>query len=280
LEVTYILLTDSSRIAHITTFPESVTAQKMERARPKNISLPPLRSILDDTNLKSSSIESLRENDPRYGGTPKTAPLSFSQFNIATPKSRTAEYQENRPATPKNRPSSVQQFYPSPPSDNLSCDIEMGDSSLWSESAKTPLFKLDESGRQISVSKGSQPKVPSSNSDAALTPSIVHYRPNGIPSVKSRKSSITDIQKPRNGTKGSNEFKFRLVKWDRITDKGTAPLNVEARPTGPRSCTLCYLTKRKVKFPSTPRNVFNMKVQSNRWTTSKRYTPLCSMSKT
>ena len=251
----YILLKDSSRIATITTFPELVRTQKMERARPKNISLPPLRSILDDTSLKSSSFESARENDPRYVGTPKTAPLSFSQFNIATPKPSRAESHENRPTTPKHRPSSTQQFYPSPASDNLLSDVEMGDGSLWSETGKTPLFKLDESAHHSPAITERKAKAPSSNTDVVLTPTIVHYRPNGIPSVKSRKSSITDIQKSKNGKRGSNEFKFRLVKWDRTTDKGTAPLNVEARPTGPRSCTLCYLTKRKVISPSFTRNV-------------------------
>jgi hypothetical protein len=219
----------------------------MERPRPKNISLPSVRSILDETNMKSGAFESSKRNNDLYfsAGAPRTAPLSFYQFNIATPtKASRAEFQEDRPATPKQRGVNDQHVYPSPASDNLSSDIEMGDGPLWSEAAKTPLFKVDESASQSSGTTERQTTTSSNNAGVHLTPSIVHYRPNGIPSTRnSRKSSVTDR---RGSNSQPNELKIRMVKWDRITDKGTAPLNVETRPTGPRSCTLCYLTKRRV----------------------------------
>lgn len=91
--------------------------------------------------------------------------------------------------------------------------------------------------------------VPSKKDDVTL--SIVHYRPDGIPNGKFRGQSASSIRKSRkprtpkvNSSPGGLEI--RMVKWDRITDKGTAPLNVEPRQTVPRACTLCSLSKRKV----------------------------------
>jgi hypothetical protein len=37
-----------------------------------------------------------------------------------------------------------------------------------------------------------------------------------------------------------------MVKWDRLTDKGTAPLKTEPKSATPRACTLCHFTRRKV----------------------------------
>ena len=187
-----------------------------------------------------------RKNDSCFCVTPQITPLSFSHFNIPTPTTnRTA------PATPNpERLASVQQVYPSPASDDLYDDIEMVEGSSWYEAANTPLFKLDD--RTSTTGAPREKEVPiGPKEETLLTPSIVHYRPNGIPSVRSRKFSTGELQKPRNrksSNADSNELKIRLVKWDRVTDKGTAPLNVEPRPTGPRSCTLCSLTKRKVFY--------------------------------
>ena len=223
----------------------------MERPRPNNISLPSVKSILDETNM---STEGQRRNDDSFCVTPHTAPLASSHFNIATPNSNRSEWQT--PATPKlERSVSVQQVYPSPASDDLYDDVEMSEGSSWYEAANTPLFKLD----NRAATRAAREKVVTTPPKAeGLTPSIVHYRPNGIPSVRSRKLSVGDIQKPRNKKSpkaDSNELKIRMVKWDRVSDKGTAPLNVESRPTGPRSCTLCSLTKRKVHLHASEFNV-------------------------
>ena len=224
----------------------------MERPRPSNISLPSVKSILDETNVTTEGQR--RKNDSYFCVTPRTAPLAFSHFNIATPNSNRSECQT--PATPKSeRPVSVQQVYPSPASDDLYDDVEMSEGSSWYEAANTPLFKLDD---RTTTSRPREKEATTPPKAEGLTPSIVHYRPNGIPSVRSRKLSVSDIQKPRNKKSpkaDSNELKIRMVKWDRVTDKGTAPLNVEARPTGPRSCTLCSLTKRKVHSRASEINI-------------------------
>src|SRR5215471_84044 len=200
----------------------------MERPKTSNISLPSVKSILDETNM---STEGQRKNNSYSCVTPRTAPLAFSHFNNETQTSNRPEYQS--PATPKpERPVSVQQVYPSPASDDLYDDTEMSEGSSWYESANTPLFKLDDRMVTSATRENGATTPPKAE---GLTPSIVHYRPNGIPSVRSRKLSVGDIQKPRNKKSpkaDSNELKIRMVKWDRVSDKGTAPLNVEPRPTG------------------------------------------------
>jgi hypothetical protein len=88
--------------------------------------------------------------------------------------------------------------------------------------------------RRSSESKAIVPTTP-------LTPSIVHYRPNGVLPARARRTSIASIGKKSNG-------EVKLVKWDRVSDKGTAPLNIEPRPPPvPRVCILCYIVKRKVE---------------------------------
>lgn len=132
--------------------------------------------------------------------------------------------------TPKEKTPGDPEVYPSPASD-LYDYIEMGED--WCEAIK---------------------KRKNNRGDAThLTPTIVHYRPDGVPTSRSQRAAASRNQKPsssRRGSKteipGSNELKIRMVKWDRVSDKGTAPLNTEPRASGPRSCTLCSLIKRKV----------------------------------
>jgi hypothetical protein len=87
-----------------------------------------------------------------------------------------------------------------------------------------------------------------------LTPTMVHYRPNWVPTTRSQKAVASGAKKPSSSRRSSKaetgDLKIRMVKWDRTTDRGTAPLNVEPRASGPRSCTLCSLIKRKVRSNS------------------------------
>jgi hypothetical protein len=117
----------------------------------------------------------------------------------------------------------------------------MSRNTSWSSSVTVPAFKLDlPASTQSSEESASQV-------DTGLTPTIVHYRPEGVLSARSAQR-ISDSQRgKKKGAKGAGDLKIKMVKWDR-TDKGTAPLNVPARTVGPRVCTLCYIMKRKVNL--------------------------------
>lgn len=116
----------------------------------------------------------------------------------------------------------------------------------WSSAATAPIFKID------TPSQPSESETQSEKPDEGLTPTIVHYRPEGVLSARSAQK-ISDSQRgpgkakgKKGGVgKGPGELKIRMVKWDRA-DKGTAPLNIPVRTVGPRVCTLCHIMKRKV----------------------------------
>jgi len=123
----------------------------------------------------------------------------------------------------------------------------------WSSAAATPLFKID------APPPSSQPSETESHggdkANEGLTPTIVHYRPEGVLSARTaQRISDSQREKGKKDTEGgasAGELKIRMVKWDR-TDKGTAPLKVPVRTTGPRVCTLCHIMKRKVPQPHFP----------------------------
>lgn len=217
----------------------------MDRRRPENITLPPVRSLFGQAPLPNGHFERANQGrDEWCCAPPKSAPLPpFFPLMNAYPETRKEEHQPE-PTTPKeaSRPRHV---YPSPASDQHSDDVEMGEGTAWWEAAKTPLFKVDEGVSDTSTTApGSSQEEATPTTKSTLTPSIVHYRPNGIPSVRSRRGSTSDGQK-RRGSK-SDESKIRMVKWDRVTDKGTAPLNVLPSHHVQKSCILCYLVKKKV----------------------------------
>lgn len=220
----------------------------MERPRPENITLPPVRSLFGQVPLKMGHFEGINQGrDEWCCAPPKTAPASsfFPPMNAYS--ATTKEEPQREPTTPRE-PSRPRHVYPSPESDQHSDDVEMGEGTAWWEAAKNPLFKVDEgvSDSPTTATESSQ-EVATPTTKPTLTPSIVHYRPNGIPSVRSRRGSTSDGQKRR--ASKSDESKIRMVKWDRVTDKGTAPLNVEPRHPVQKSCTLCYLVKKKVLGP-------------------------------
>ena len=149
------------------------------------------------------------------------------------------------PSTPQER-HEIPHRYPSPAhsEDRISSPeaTEMSRNTSWSSSA-APAFKLDPPASSQSSEESA------SQVDTGLTPTIVHYRPEGVLSARSAQR-ISDSQrgKKKGAAKAAGELKIKMVKWDR-TDKGTAPLNVPARTVGPRVCTLCYIMKRKVNLP-------------------------------
>ena len=227
--------------------------------RPSNISLPSLKSVLDEEALWSGNpVETT--NDIWFSAGPiaeyQPSPRDTRPEPPVTPKKRTVssplEYRGFRPinqedqTTPKHI--SAPLVYPSPASEDLYSDVEMGDANAWG-------YKSQPSSNNTNDIRVT-PQVrspPTSQPESTLTPTIVHYRPNGVPNVKSRKLSSADIPKSRTKRPGQvtspktpGEVKFKIVKWDRTSDKGTAPLNMEPRPQGPRSCTLCSILKRKV----------------------------------
>ena len=223
--------------------------------RPSNISLPSLKSVLDDDALWSRSPAETT-NDGWLGVADyQPSPRNVSQEAPVTPQRRTVsspvEYRRFRSInqddqkTPKQLQASAPLVYPSPASEDLYSDVEMGDASVWG-------YKSQSSGNNDNqIRNAPQVQTPSATvkPEATLTPTMVHYRPNGVPNAKSRKQSATERIK-RSGQvpspKASGEVKFKIVKWDRTSDKGTAPLNMEPRSQGPRSCTLCSILKRKV----------------------------------
>lgn len=234
--------------------------------RPSNISLPSLKSVLDEETLWSgNAVETA--NDVWFSAGP-IADYQHSPRNVRpeapiTPHRRTVssplEYRGFRSINQEDQTTPRQLsgplVYPSPASEDLYSDVEMGDANTWGYKSQPSTNDHNES--QITQRVRSPP---TSQPEATLTPTIVHYRPNGVPNVKSRKLSITDIQKSRTKKPGQfssppktpGEVKFKIVKWDRTSDKGTAPLNMEPRPHGPRSCTLCAILKRKVLTRPSP----------------------------
>src|SRR5271170_6812198 len=230
--------------------------------RPSNISLPSLKSVLDEDVLWSGNpVEAT--NDVWYGAAqyqpsprnvPPEAPVTPQRRTVSSP----VEYRgfrsinQDDQKTPKQLQTRTPLVYPSPASEDLFSDVEMGDASAWGYKSQPPSGNND-----IQIRNAPHVRTPSatSNPEATLTPTMVHYRPNGVPNAKSRKLSATErIKRPGQVTspKTSGEVKFKIVKWDRTSDKGTAPLNMEPRPHGPRSCTLCSVLKRKVLLPIQP----------------------------
>jgi len=151
------------------------------------------------------------------------------------------------------------QSYPSPASDDFPRETSAF------KVVKTSLFSRNNVSEPSESIEDAQTVSPTHD----VTPSMVHYKPYGIPNMKARKQSASGICKPRN--RGSSRVKtskgeaeIRFVQWDR-SDKGTAPLNVEPRQKGPRACALCSIIKRKV--PSL--NNALTSVRSNGWKTSQ-----------
>ena len=213
-------------------------------SKDSTISLPSVRSILDETRPPRSVPTFDRASDGRDTSGPPSQ-ISDEQFREVN----------GRASTPSLMSLGARHMYPSPShsSDDLHDDSEMvdGDGSGWWGTTQKPLFQISQPVPDVSK-QIDLPDVNMAKPDDGVTPTIVHYRPNGIPSVRSgRKQSAGDVPKVRKSSRQENEeFKVRLVKWDRTTDKGTAPLlNVERRSTGPRTCTLCYISKRKVDTP-------------------------------
>jgi hypothetical protein len=151
-------------------------------------------------------------------------------------ESSSMQERTRQPQTPESSRSDHSHFYPSPIShDELHDDVVMMGRSLSFEEGHTP-----------SSSPASDSK--STKTTPEETPTMVHYRPHGIPNAKSKKIASGESFKSRR-RQSTDVSPIKFVKWDRVSDKGTAPLNVEPRPTGPRSCTLCHVHKKKVSCP-------------------------------
>jgi hypothetical protein len=235
-----------------------IYGRSMEQRRPKNISLPSVQTVFNEISSATGFDGYRRDPDPFLESPPRRASIPFSQFTRERPGSHGME--RERPITPKQhrRPSAP---YPSPGSEDAEDRVPPN------ESAMTQIWKLDENTprtprrssnssdspifvqyipkepvpqRRASISN--RPSALKSGPDSPLTPTILHYRPNGVPSAKARRTSINS---PTISKKDPSEMKIRLQKWDR--DKGTAPLNIEPRqPPVPRVCILCMIVKRKV----------------------------------
>jgi len=231
----------------------------MERRRPESISLPPMRHIFEQ-NLTVGSPRGggggggRQESDTWHGGPPKTAPLTHYLPPISPYPSDRApricgQHRSSTPPSSSQRSVRGHYFYPSPTSDHHLEDAEMAEAgSHYLHAATTPLFSshVDNAHarpvpqRKLSAVEMQRHPSPTTAKPEPLTPSIVHYRPEGIPASRQRRASIQKA-----GTKKSTELKIRMVKWDRVTDKGTAPLKTDSK-SAPRACTLCHLTRRKV----------------------------------
>lgn len=96
------------------------------------------------------------------------------------------------------------------------------------------LFKANNMASQTSICMENAQLGP----PAKATISMVHYKPNGIPTTTKRKR---DINSP-------NELKVRMVMWDRFSDKATTPSNKKPYSRNLRACTLCR--RKKIKVPA------------------------------
>ena len=209
---------------------------EMESVSPETVELPSVRSIFqcDDHFVKRLGVTEIDYSQLWHRNGHKTDPLQgCSSF-------RSVAATVERPATPEPERANAIRFYPSPESD-LDDDVKMISRTVF-EGQRTHSWVSD--GSIINETSNATEQNTPGNPAVGLTPTIVHYRPNGIPNVRSRKIPEGDMPKGRR--RKSTDVEVKLVKWDRTSDKGTAPLNMEPRYTGPRSCTLCYLSKKKV----------------------------------
>ena len=232
----------------------------MERRRPDSISLPPMRNIFDHNS--STVGNSTRGAGDGWWSTPSNTGL-MSRHDLPSPDLVPRINSQHHPVTPPSqRSGKTLHQYPSPFSENLE-DTEMAERApYYFRTSKTPLFTNDEQThipeRRHSAVEMQRHLAPATPKEVLLTPSIVHYRPEGVPAT--RTTGKRSIQK--SGNKKSNELKIRMVKWDRLTGKGTAPLNIEPRSATPRACSLCHFTRRKVpSSPSAPSPLFLLYLQ-------------------
>jgi len=212
----------------------------MERRDSQGISLPSMKNLLEHTHFNPAIGET-----PQFGG--REGPC-HDDHRLLPPLTPTPTRLGNTPLTPKQSHLSTAQLYPSPASDGRPEDQHSPRSSV----RKTSLFSRQEE-RVPAAEQGSPeaPKSPVAKTNL-LTPTIVHYVPEGMPSARSRRrASTSQGQKRRQSSSGSPppEPKKRMVKWDRTSNKGTAPLNVAPRTNGPRSCALCHVIKKRVPPP-------------------------------
>ena len=227
----------------------------MERRRPESISLPPMRNIFDHNG--STVGNSTRGAGDVWCSTSSNTGI-ISRHDLPSPDRVPRINSQHHPVTPPSqRSGKTFHQYPSPFSENLE-DTEMAERApYYFGTSTTPLFTNDEQNhipeRRHSAVEMQRHPAPATPKEVPLTPSIVHYRPEGVPAP--RAAGKRSIQK--SGNKKSNELKVRMVKWDRLTGKGTAPLNIEPRSSTPRACTLCHFTRRKVpSSPSAPSLLF------------------------
>ena len=198
--------------------------------RKEQISLPPCQNIL-------RAIEKDHQ-------VPPPAMYSYPLSPVASPKGTCIDGDAKHAGECSSQCSS-------PPDSNV-FDSAQTDVNSDPSRSSTPMIQPSGTGRQ-GVSQMSQ--MVDSNLQTASkvepTPTIVHYRPGGVPIARraKRTASGPDGGRGKRGRKSSGELEIRMVKWDR-SDKGTAPLNIQGRSDGPRACTLCSITKRKVPFPA------------------------------
>jgi hypothetical protein len=221
----------------------------MERRRPESISLPPMRNIFNHNTLTEGN--NTRGAGDVWCSTPSNTEF-LSRHYLPSPDRVPRICGKHRPHTPPSqRSGKTLHQYPSPFSDHHHAeDAEMAEARPhYLGTPSTPLFTNDEHthipSRRLSAVEMQRHPAPTTPKEVPLTPSIVHYRPEGVPAARSRRPSIQ-----KSGNKKSNELKIRMSKWDRLTDKGTAPLKIEPRSATQRACTLCHFTRRKV--PSSP----------------------------
>lgn len=217
----------------------------MERRRPESISLPPMRNIFDHSSLTVGN--SIRGAGEVWCSTPSNTE-SMSRHRLPSPDRVPRINGQHHPLTPPSqRSGKTLHQYPSPFSDHHLEDTEMAEGGpYYLGTSTTPLFTNDEQNhipvRRHSAVEMQRHPAPATSKEVPLTPSIVHYRPEGVPAA--RTAGKRSIQK--SGNKKSDELKIRMVKWDRLTGKGTAPLKIEPRSATPRACSLCHFTRRKV----------------------------------
>ena len=99
------------------------------------------------------------------------------------------------------------------------------------------VIPVDQPGKRPTkrARKSISPSPPTDNIE--LTPTIVEYYPKGIPNARSRQTT-------KQGPAAAQRKEIRYVKWDRTSNKGTAPLKRE--PRGPNACAICIAYHKKV----------------------------------
>jgi hypothetical protein len=234
------------------------------RRQSSTCSLPSVRELLDALHQRDGGASTTA--DGRRGSFRTHRPISLPPLPRNFPKTPTPPA-EGESSDTKRYPTPVDKPWPTISRSAPRRPSPLGNLRPVSDAIATQQVDAPNTATSFESRTSSQP--------SPLTPSFVYFRPEGIRNDKSRHLPFASASEPTQSCKRKATEELLAspeiiapptVRWDRKTGRGTAPLKNEPRTTGPRSCTLCSLTKKKVRFNSYDALIV---VRSNGWKASE-----------